>query len=197
MNAKLIPFLLLFSAILCLNASAVIGPFTVNQPDGTSDTTSGYYTVVWTPMGPEFGPQAMIKDLNTISCWADVTNTAYSKTYQLISRRGCCDINSLVSETVYVGNLPGRNGGAYYVWCSSDLNSDMNDYSPGQFTLSRYGAGDFFGLSIDSVGGLIAAIARNIGPVALIIVVSIVLVLVLDLITGVFGIFEYIKHLAH
>lgn len=58
---------------------------------------------------------------------------------------------------------------------------------------ATYATSDISNMVIDVIGGLFNALAGNIGTIAVIIVVLIVLGLALDLFTGIFGIFNRLK----
>jgi hypothetical protein len=184
-------FLILFTLMLSSTALAACVPFAVTQPDGTDDSTSGYYTIQWTPAFGCDGIDAnMIKGINTISCYATGSSTVPSTVHALVTKTPCCDTNQL---QVYVGSLPGRGSGSYYVWCTNDKNSDMNDFSSGAFSLVRYGVSDFGKIAVDVPGGILSAIARNMGAIAVLFIISIIVIILLDLLTGVIGIIAFIK----
>lgn len=188
MKEKILKKFLVATFLVLLAASVTAGAFTVDEPDGTSDSTSGYYTITWTPTR-DWGIQSMT-DVNNVSCYADIGNTVYNKTYTIGTGIGSDD-------NAYRFDLFGWAGRSestqYYVWCMNDLNSDMNDYSGGQLTLTPYNPRDIGPISIDAVGGILDAIAQNMGLVASILVIIIIVVFLVDLITGVFGIITTIR----
>jgi len=184
--------LVLASLIVLLSATVSGTAFSVDQPDGTADNTSGYYTIEWTPfVDPAEVTRSMAKDLNSISCYADLASSGYTKDQTIIEGYACCDTNE---ARIDVFGWPGRKEEAqYYVWCINDNNSDMNAYSAGALTISRFQPSNVGALGIDSVGGILAGIARNATAIGSIIVIVIILVFLTDLLTNVFGIFTFFK----
>jgi len=57
---------------------------------------------------------------------------------------------------------------------------------------NSYSGADLGQMAIDVAGGLLSAIVRQIGVLGTLLVVGIVLVLITDLLTGVFGIFKFL-----
>jgi len=57
---------------------------------------------------------------------------------------------------------------------------------------AQYSGSDLGNLAIDVAGGLLNAIVQQIGVMGTLLVVGIVLVLITDLLTGVFGIFKFL-----
>lgn len=198
MNYKLMPMVLL-AMLLLMVPSAMAAAFAITQPDGTTDSTSDLFTLQWTPsLGAGTAQDVMLKDVNTISCWATHATGAAGnpvvKIYTAATNTPCCDKNKLVISTAsWDGRLRGRT---YYLYCQVDQNTDINAYSPGALTVTQFVAKDLGGLAVDVPGGLIGGLVGNIGSVAVLVVVAIIIILVVDLLTGVFGIISYFKRIA-
>ena len=192
MNVKrLSKILMLFSVLLLFSGiSAAFVNLTVTAP--AADTyVSGYYTMTW--LGGSGGAAINIADKNTLSCYADMDSSGYDKTQTITTGYPCCDKNELQFS---VAGWTGRPGGSYYLWCLSDQNTDMNAYSSNQLILQRFGASDIRGESIDVVGGVLGGVANNAVVIGVIIAIMLIVgVLVVDVLTGIFGIFDMFKGL--
>lgn len=57
---------------------------------------------------------------------------------------------------------------------------------------TKYSGTDLGSMAIDTVGGLLNAIAQQAGLIGTILVILLIVVVVTDLLTGVFGIFSYL-----
>lgn len=188
----LIACLLLATLFLATPAMAAVTAFSVDEPDGTNDTTSLYYTISWTPQLDTAAEASSMQDANTISCWLDGGNTVYSTSWQVVTNEPCCDDTNAI--TLNLNGVPREESDSlYYVWCISDQNSDVNAYSSGQLTLTRHKAADVGPISIDVAGVLLVGIADNIGVIAGILVATLVVIILVDLITGVFGLVNAIR----
>lgn len=188
MDNKFIPKLLLATFFILMVASVTAPAFSITEPDGTGDSTSGYFTVTWVPRG-DFESSDMI-DGNTISCYADGTSAGYDQTYT-INTEMASDLNKYRFNTFgWTGRTVGTD---YYIWCISDFNSDVNAYSSGALTLTQYTARDVGPIAIDIAGYILKAFAENIGAVATILVVIVIVIFLVDMITGVFGLIKTIR----
>lgn len=58
---------------------------------------------------------------------------------------------------------------------------------------ATYNTTDLLNISIDIVGKFMAALGENAASIALLIIVTIIVALVVDLLTGVFGIVSFIR----
>ena len=191
---KLAKFSLALLCILLISVSVSASViFAVDEPDGTSDETSAYYDVELTPQFANDATGNMADD-NTITCYADPLSSGYSTTIELFNRTPCCDTNQFRVNVAALGTRSA--GGKYYVWCINDQNSDMNAYSGGQFTLSRFTSVDIGLLAIDIVGGIVGGVVMNINAIGILFALIIIFALLLDIFTGVFGIFNKLKDLS-
>lgn len=175
------PKILIASLILLIASTASAELFTVNEPDGTNDTTSSYFTVQWTGGGQ---PVSGV----TVSCYADRTNSGYDKTYTAFEGVSFTN-NDDNSRQIKVNSWEGRQASAtYYIWCQNDSNHDMNDYSGGTLTVARFAGEDIGSLGIDFAAYVTKGIAENAYVLGAILVIIVVVILLFDMLTGVFGI---------
>lgn len=187
-NMKFSKFLILFSLILLVLPATFAADvaFTVDIPIAGVTNTSNTVVVHWIPQ--TLAGTVMHPDINTVSCYADSGNTGFSTALKM-KENISSDQNGF---TLDVSSWAGRGWATYYVWCLNDENHDMNDYSPGRFGIVRYGAADIGPLAIDIPGGLMNGMVANMGAIASILVILIIVAVLLDLFTGVFGIVKFI-----
>lgn len=58
---------------------------------------------------------------------------------------------------------------------------------------AKYSAADLGAMAIDVVGGIFSGLAENASVIGGLIVIVIIIALIVDLLTGVFGIFSFIR----
>ena len=58
---------------------------------------------------------------------------------------------------------------------------------------ASYSASDLGSMAIDLVGGILNGLASNAYTIGSLVVITVILVLIVDLLTGVFGIFSFIR----